>query len=78
MNVYSDDIKEKRAKFIEINGELNQEFSCPHPEAKSKINRIYYSSFPGSVLWDRDDHEQLVCGCQAHVGPALRCPPIPD
>ena len=52
MNIYSDDIKEKRAKFIERNCELNQEFSCAHPQVKSKINRIYNSSFPGSVLWD--------------------------
>ena len=52
MNGYSDDIKEKRAQFIERNCELNQEFSCAHPQVKSKINRIYNSSFPGSVLWD--------------------------
>ena len=49
MNGFSDDIREKRARFIERNCELNQEFSCAHPEVKSRINRIYNSSFPGSV-----------------------------
>ena len=49
---YSQDIKEKRAQFIERNCEINQEFSFAHPEVKTRINRIYNSSFPGSVLWD--------------------------
>ena len=48
----SQDIKEKRARFIERNVELNQEFIFAHPEIKSKINHIYNSSFPGSQLWD--------------------------
>ena len=52
MDGYSSDIREKRARFIERNCELNQEFSFAHPELKSRINRIYNSSFPGSVLWD--------------------------
>ena len=52
MNGFSDDIREKRARFIERNCELNQEFSFAHPAVKSNINRIYNSSFPGSVLWD--------------------------
>ena len=38
--------------YIEKNCELNQEFPHAHPEVKCKINRIYNSSFPGSVLWD--------------------------
>ena len=48
MNGYSDDIREKRTQFIQ----LNQENGCAHPQVKSKINRIYNSSSPGSVLWD--------------------------
>ena len=48
----SQDIKEKRARYIERNIELNQEFIFAHPEVKSKINHIYNSSFPGSQLWD--------------------------
>ena len=46
------DCKQKRAMFIEKNCTLNQEFYIAHPEVKCKINRIYNSSFPGSVLWD--------------------------
>ena len=46
------DILEKRANFIERNCEILQEFPYSHPEFKCKLNRIYNSSFPGSVLWD--------------------------
>ena len=49
---YSQDAREKRAQYIERNCEINQEFSFAHPEVKTKINGIYNSSFPGSVLWD--------------------------
>ena len=48
----SKDAKMKRAKYIERNIELNQEFPYAHPDVKCKINRIYNSSFPGSVLYD--------------------------
>ena len=37
---------------IERTSELLQEFPYAHPEVKCKINRIYNSSFPGSVLYD--------------------------
>ena len=52
MDGFSSDIKEKRAQFITRNCELNQEFSFAHPAVKCKMNGIYNSSFPGSVLWD--------------------------
>ena len=42
----------KRARYIERNVELGQEFEFAHPEVKCNINRIYNSSFPGSVLYD--------------------------
>ena len=29
-----------------------KKFAFAHPEVKTRINRIYNSSFPGSVLWD--------------------------
>ena len=38
--------------YIERNCELIQEFHHAHPEVKCRLNRIYNSSFPGSVLWD--------------------------
>ena len=49
---YSQDAKIKRAQYIEKNCELIQEFGFAHPEVKTKINRIYNTSFPGSILWD--------------------------
>ena len=49
---YQQDVRVKRACFIERNCDLNQEFPMAHPEVKCKMNRIYNSSFPGSVLWD--------------------------
>ena len=48
----SKDVRIKRAGFIEKNCEILQEFPFAHPAVKCKINRIYNSSFPGSVLWD--------------------------
>ena len=48
----SQDTKIKRARYIERNAELNQEFHFVHPEIKTKINQVYNSSFPGSLLWD--------------------------
>ena len=35
------DAKVKRAKYIERNVELEQEFQLAHPEVKYKINKIY-------------------------------------
>ena len=46
------DAKQKRAQYIERNCEINQEFPMAHLEVKCKINRIYNSSFPGSILYD--------------------------
>ena len=48
----SKDVKIKRAMFIERNCDILQEFPFAHPSVKCRINRIYNSSFPGSVLWD--------------------------
>ena len=45
-------MKQKRARYIEKNVEIMQEFPSAHPEVKCKINRIYNSSFPGSMLYD--------------------------
>ena len=52
INGLTQDIVEKRARYIERNCELNQEFPYAHPELKCKLNNIYNSSFSGSVLWD--------------------------
>ena len=49
---FSKDAKQKRARYIEKNCELMQEFPTAHPEVKCKMNLIYNSSYPGSVLYD--------------------------
>ena len=48
----SKDLMIKRAKYIERNLELNQEFHFAHPETKVNINNIYNSHFSGSPLWN--------------------------
>ena len=52
INGLQKDITQKRAKYIQRNCELLQEFKHIHPELMCKINYIYNSSFSGSVLWD--------------------------
>ena len=49
---WSKDENQKLASFIERNIEILQEFPEAHPEVKGKLNRIYNSSFPGSVLYE--------------------------
>ena len=58
----SQDIKCKRAKYIEKNNEIMQEFPSAHPEFLCNLNRVYNSSFPGSLLYDLSSNacEQLV------------------
>ena len=50
--IVTQDVKEKRAQYIQRNNELMQEFSYAHSTTKTKINNIYNSHFTGSVLWD--------------------------
>ena len=52
LNGQKKDILIKRAKFIDKNNELLQEFYFAHPDSLVKINLIYNSHFTGSVLWD--------------------------
>ena len=51
-NIIGQDIKEKRAQYIQRNNELAQEFSYANCVTKANINRIYNSHFTGSVLWN--------------------------
>ena len=52
VNGMKKDILVKRAKYIEKNNELQQEFHFSHPDIQFEINRIYNSHFTGSSLWD--------------------------
>ena len=46
------DMREKRAYFIQKNNEICQEFSYADPMTKIKLNSIYNSHFTGSPVWD--------------------------
>ena len=56
-SIVKQDMKEKRAQYIQRNSELMQEFSYANSTTKTKINSIYNSHFTGSVLWDLFGHE---------------------
>ena len=58
----SKDIKCQRAEYIEKNNEIMQEFPSTHPEFLCNLNRVYNSSFPGSLLYDLSSNacKQLV------------------
>ena len=45
-------MREKRARFIQKNNALCQEFSFADPITKCKLNSIYNTHFTGSPLWD--------------------------
>ena len=51
------DIMVKRAKFIDRNNDIIQEFNFAHPKTKFKMNQIYNSHFSGSQVWDLFCHE---------------------
>jgi hypothetical protein len=54
------DIKVKRAKFIERNNEIIQEYSFAHPKSKFKMNSIFNSHFTGSQVWDLFSQEAVM------------------
>ena len=51
-DIFSGDINEKRARYIQGNNQLMQEFSFASCSTKMFINKIYNGHHYGSVLWD--------------------------
>lgn len=49
-HIMKQDIKEKRAAYINKNNEICQEFYFAHPRTKFEINQIWNSHFSGSVF----------------------------
>ena len=45
-------LKQKRARYIQKNNEICQEFGFAHPMTKFKLNQIYNCHFYGSPLWN--------------------------
>ena len=50
--ILSQDIRVKRAQFIQRCNEIIQEFHFAHPRTKLQINCIYNTHFTGSVIWN--------------------------
>ena len=50
--ILTSDIMEKRARYIQVNNELMQEFYFSAGCTKAFINRVFNSHFYGSVLWN--------------------------
>ena len=50
--ILNSDIMEKRARYIQTNNELMQEFYFSAGSTKTFINRVFNSHFYGSVLWN--------------------------
>ena len=50
--ILNTDVMEKRARYIQSNNELMQEFWFVSSSTKAFINRVYNSHFYGSVLWN--------------------------
>ena len=46
------DLREKRAKFIQCCMELNQEFECLPPESRLRLLHLYNMHFSGSNCWN--------------------------
>ena len=59
-NILGDDIMEKRARYIQCNNELMQEFSFAHCRTKFFVNRIFNTHFYGSVLWNIYEKESNI------------------
>ena len=51
-DIFKKDIKEKRARYIQGNNQLMQEFSFASTRTKVFINRVYNGHHYGAVLWD--------------------------
>ena len=52
INGMKQDMREKRARYIQKNNEIIQEFYFAHPRTKFKINSIWNCHFSGCQIWD--------------------------
>ena len=56
-DIRSQDVRNKRAAFIDRNNDILQEFYFAHPKTTAEVNKIYNSHFYGSVLWNLSSKE---------------------
>ena len=61
-NILTNDVLEKRARYIQCNNELMQEFAYTSCSTKAFINRTFNSHVYGSVLWNLYGREaKMLC-----------------
>ena len=58
-DIRNQDVKNKRAAFIDKNNDIIQEFSFAHPKTRAEVNRIDNSHFYGSVLLNLASKETI-------------------
>ena len=73
MDGMKQDIREKRARFIQKNNEICQEFHFAHPTTKMNLNWIYNSHFTGSPLWDMFSKEAEMISSTWNVATRVMC-----
>ena len=56
-DIRKQDIKNKRAAFINKTNNILQEFHFSHPKTKAKMIQVYNTHFYGSVLWHLGSQE---------------------
>ena len=59
-SILKQDIRGKRAQYIQRNNEIMQEFNFAHPSTKMQLNCIYNTHFTGSVIWDLFSSESIM------------------
>ena len=58
--ILKQDIRGKRAQYIQRNNEIMQEFKFAHPSTKLQLTCIYNTHFTGSVIWDLFSRESIM------------------
>ena len=58
--ILKQDIRGKRAQYIQRNNEIMQEFNFAHPSTKMQLNCIYNIHFTGSAIWDLFSRESIM------------------
>jgi hypothetical protein len=51
-NIRSQDVRNKRAAYIDKNNDILQEFHFAHPRTTAEVNKIHNTHLNGSVLWN--------------------------
>ena len=58
-DIRSQDVRNKRAAFIDRNNDILQVFYFAYPKTTAVVNKIYNSHLYGSVLWNLSSKEDV-------------------